>query len=32
MKSILNTIGNLMPRNDFNVGYRSKWNLKKQKK
>lgn len=32
MKSILNTIGNLIPIIDFNEGYRSEWNLKKLKK
>lgn len=31
MKSILNTFGNLTPSIDFNEGYKSEWNLKKQK-
>lgn len=32
MKNILNTIENLIPRIDFDEGYRCEWNLKKQKK
>lgn len=31
MKNILNTIGNLILRIDFDEGYRCEWNLKKQK-